>query len=245
MTEQNEVVSSQIKQLPSMPPLVAKEEAPGNMLVALLKSPGHVAKTIVEGEHPIRTGVFFLICAVIFHAIFGLAVGLFSGWQVGGMAAVKSPLIALSSLFLCFPSLYVFSACGGSFLSIRQTFILGSSCLAMIGLLLIALAPVAWLFAVSTNGLAFVVSLILIIWVIAVSFVIRYINKLKAAGLFQRIPGIAAWLLVFIFVSLQMTTSMRPILTPPEQSKTWWTAEKQFFLQHFGSCFDTQKQPRK
>ena len=49
------------------------------------------------------------------------------------------------------------------------------------------------------------------------------------------------WFIVFVMVSLQMTTAMRPLLTTPDKDRGWWTSEKQFFLAHFGSCFDSAK----
>jgi hypothetical protein len=144
-------------------------------------------------------------------------------------------------LLLCLPSLYVFSSVGGAPLTLSQTIMLGAACLAMIGLLLIGLAPVAWLFAVSTESLPFVVVLTFLLWFIAVCFAIRCIRRSRTNPVFQRIGGIGIWFIIFIIVSLQMTTCMRPLLVKPDADKGWWTAEKKFFLGHFGSCFDDKK----
>jgi hypothetical protein len=109
----------------------------------------------------------------------------------------------------------------------------------MIGLLLVGLAPVAWLFAVSTASLPFVVFLIFFVWVIAVGFAIRLVARLRGGGVYHRVAGINVWFVVFFLVSLQMSTVMRPMLTT--SPKGWWTSEKQFFLNHFGSCFTRGK----
>jgi hypothetical protein len=124
----------------------------------------------------------------------------------------------------------------GSPLSLSQTVMLGCSCLAMVGLLLVGLAPVAWLFAVSTQSLPFVVMLAFLIWLIALSFAARYVGKLKVNPLFQRQSGIMLWLIILMVVTLQMATCMRPMLTKPDRG--WWTSEKMFFLTHFGSTFE-------
>lgn len=244
-TSKNE--SSQIKlpPPPSPPPLPPDDEKleTRNMLALLLKSPHVVAGAISRDETTAGTGVVFLVYALLFHGIFGFAVGLFSGWQVGVMATVKTAMIAFCSLALCLPSLYVFSSVGGTALSMKQTFVLGTSCLALIGLLLIGLAPVAWLFAVSTASLSFIVILTFIIWMISVGFAAKFIGKLKTYELFQRSAGIGFWLIVFVVVSLQMTTCLRPLLTKPDPDRGWWTTEKKFFLSHFSSCFEAQKQP--
>lgn len=227
---------------PPVPPLATPVHVE-NRIAALLKAPAQIGVTLAAGEGLVGGGIYFLVCALILHAVFGFAIGLFGGWSVGGMAAVKAPLIAACSLVLCLPSLYVFSAVGGAPLSLRQTFMLGTSCLAMVGLLLIGLAPVAWLFAVSTENLPFVVMLVFVLWVISLSFAARYIGKLRVVPLLQRTGGIGAWFMVLALVSLQMTTCMRPLLVKPDPVKGWWTGEKSFFLAHFGSTFDDEKKP--
>lgn len=212
----------------------------GNIVASLLKTPESVAKTIANSRSPLAAGVTLLVAAAVFHAVFGLAMGLFGGWSVAIMDMAKVPLVAVCSLLLCYPSLYVFACVGGTPLSLSQTFLLGASCLAMLGLLLVGLALVAWLFSVSTESLPFVTMLSLFIWLIAVSFTVRYIGKLQVHALFKKAGGIKFWFLVLVIVTLQMVTCMRPILTAPE-ADGWWTGKKMFFLQHFGSTFETKK----
>ena len=228
-------------EIPSMPPMPPE---PGNrepdvegVVAALLKAPSKLADTIAKQEKGLLgSALSLLVVAVICHAVFGVAIGLFAGWPVAAMDAVKVPLVAIGSLLICFPSLYVFACVAGSPLTILQAFALGCSCLAMVGLLLVGLAPVAWLFAVSTQSVPFVVILALAIWLVAIMFAARYVSKLQANALFQRQGGIKMWFLILIVVTLQMTTSMRPMLG--EAKEGWWTAEKESFLAHFGSMFD-------
>jgi hypothetical protein len=213
---------------------------PGDWVAALLKAPELVAHSLAAG--PGRAGMpafTFLAVAVACHAVFGLSVGLFAGVSVGLMDLVKAPLIAVCSLLLCFPSLYVFACVSGAPLSVFQAVTLGCSCLAMTGLLLAGLAPVVWLFAVSTRSVPFMVILTLAVWLIAVSFAARYVGKLRASVLFLRQGGIKLWFLILIVVTLQMTTCMRPMLDRPETG--WWTGEKQFFLRHFGAALKTRE----
>ncbi len=224
------------------PPLPADgvELGMANVVTALLKAPAKVSDAIAFQQQGLyATASRFLAVAVVSHAVFGLAIGLFAGWPVAAMDAIKTPLVAVGSLLICFPSLYVFACVAGAPLSLAQTFALGCSCLAMVGLLLVGLAPVAWLFAVSTDSLPFIVVLTLLIWLVAVAFAARYVGKLRANVLFQRQGGITLWLLILIVVTLQMTTCMRPMLGKAERS--WWTNEKKFFLVHFGDAFEPKK----
>jgi len=214
---------------------------PGVMLEALLKAPERVTDAIGKDRASVRTGWFFLIGALLFHAVFGAAMGLFGGAEAGLASAFKAPLVGLFALVLCFPSLYVFSSVGGAPLSLRQTFLTATSCLAMIGLLLVGLAPVAWLFAVSTASLRFMMILVLVAWGIAVWFARRYLNGIRLIPEFQQSGGISCWFLVFVVVSLQMATCLRPMLTAPTPERGWLTSEKKFFMAHFSDCWERGK----
>lgn len=233
----DEEKKEEIPQTASLPPTLEATRS-DSVLVNLLKSPEVVANDIAEDKDAFRLSLWLLIAGLICHSAFGLAIGLFGGLSVGFMTCFKAPVIAFCSLVLCLPSLYVFSCVGGAPLTMKQTFMLGASCLAMIGFLLIGLAPVAWLFAVSTENLPFVVVLNLCVWLVAIGFVIRFITKLQHNELFQRLTGIKFWLLILALVSLQMVTSMRPILVKSEGS--WWMSEKKFFIHHFTSCFEEE-----
>ena len=137
----------------------------GHIVTSLLKAPIKVAETIaLQRKGLVSAAASLLAVAIVCHAVFGFAVGLFGGWSVALMDVVKAPLVAVCSLLLCFPSLYVFACVAGSPLSIPQAVALGCSCLAMVGLLLVGLAPVAWLFAASTESLPFFVILTLFIY---------------------------------------------------------------------------------
>jgi hypothetical protein len=224
------------------PPVVPPrddEPATANIITALLKDPQRVSATIAGRRNLLWPAVMLLVSAVACHVVFGFAVGMFGGLTVAAMDVVKVPLVAVCALLLCFPSLYVFACVAGSPLSLSQTFMLGCSCLAMVGLLLVGLAPVAWLFAVSTESPPFMVVLVLAIWFIAMAFAARYVGKLRTNPLFQRQGGIKLWFVILAVVTLQMVTCMRPMLAKPE--KGWWTAEKKFFLSHFGSTLDEKK----
>lgn len=229
-----------IKVPPPPPPIpgMMDGEAPGanGVVSALLKNPMMIAADIASHRRLLSSGFLLLLTAVISHAVFGFAVGIFGGVAVAGMDIVKFPIVAVGSLLLCFPSLYVFSCVGGAPLSLSQTFMLGCSCLAMIGLLLIGLAPVAWLFAVSTRSAPFITSLTLGIWFVAILFASKYVGKLQSTPLFRRAGGIRTWFLILVLVTLQMTTTLRPMLKSPASG--WWTAEKQFFFSHLVSVFD-------
>ena len=219
------------------PPLPAEPPPPG-LVAAVLKDPARIAGAIANRENLSAASLLLLGAGLAGHALFGIAVGLFGGWPVAAMDAVKMPLVGLGALLLCFPSLYVFSCVAGMPLSIRQTLALGSACFAMMGLILVGLAPVAWLFAVSTSSLGFVAMLTFLLWLVAIGFAGRFVDKLRAAPLFRRQAGLKLWFAIFLLVTLQMATCLRPMLAKPG-ARGWITSEKQFFLAHFGQALDS------
>jgi len=212
------------------------QHEPGHIVGALLKSPQKVTEAISGRQQIGKSSLQLLLAGILCHAVFGLAIGLYAGTSVAPMTIVKIPLVALCSLLICFPSLYVFTCVAGSPLTLAQSFMLGSSCLAMTGLILVGLAPVAWLFAVSTENISFVVMLALLIWLVAAIFTARYVGRMSENPAFQHQAGIKVWFVILIIVTMQMVTYMRPILVKPDGG--WWTAKKMFFLSHFGSALD-------
>lgn len=210
-----------------------------NIVGDLLKSPQKVTDAIAGQQQVGKSSIQLLLAGIICHSAFGLAVGLYGGTAVAIMAVVKIPLVAVCALLVCFPSLYVFTCVAGSPLNLSQALMLGCSCLAMTGLILVGLAPVAWLFAVSTESISFVVMLTLIIWLIAAMFTARYVGRMKDNKAFQRQSGIKLWFVILTIVTMQMLTYMRPILVKPESG--WWTSNKMFFLKHFGTTLTTEK----
>ena len=221
------------------PPLTETDtpDAGGNIISRLLKSPQSVASTIQRDENLAVEAAKMLGAALLCHAVFGLAVGLFGGWQVAATAVWKAPFIALCAMLLCYPSLYVFTAVMGSPMTLAQAFAFGCACLATTGLIMVALAPVAWLFAVSTESLPFVTMMAFVMWLVALGFTSKFLLRAKDAGLLKRQEGLGLWFVILIFVTLQMTTVMRPILSAPTEDAA---REKMFFLQHFGKSFDLQ-----
>lgn len=226
---------------PSLPPPLptgAAAAPPRGLLDTLLKNPRQIAETLARGE-ALAPGAFKLLAGgLVCHAVFGIAVGLFGEWSIAAMDAVKVPLIALFSLLLCLPSLYVFSCVAGSPLSLSQAAFLGCACLAMTGFILVGLAPVAWLFAVSTASGAFMAMLVFLLWLVAIGFTARFLDQLRAVARFQRQAGIKLWLFILMLVTLQMTTTLRPLLSSSEDG--WWTGQKQFFLGHFVDTLDDE-----
>ena len=171
-------------------------------------------------------------------ALYGAVSGFFQGGSQILLAALKAPLILIASLALCAPSFYVLSSLSGVEVTVRWLAAALVGLGGILGLLLIALMPITWLFSVSSSSLAFIAVLQLLVWIVAVHFGYRFL----AAG-FRRIdadgtldaggarPSIT-WMVLFVLVSLQVASQLRPVLWRAE-GEALFAPRRMFFAEHF------------
>ena len=244
--------------LPPIPvpePVSAPAAEPAGSLSELLKTPDRYALGIVGGGALGARVATSLAAAAAGSALFFFAAGFFAGWQVALLDAAKGAGIALFAFVLCLPSLYVFSCLSGATLRAAQIVAAGAACLATAGLVLAALAPVLWLFAVSSSSAAFLAGLAVVLAACAAKFASRPAAGLKNAGGVRSTAGLRLWLAVLTVVALQTVTLLRPMLAapPPEPEPTPFDApgakaapaapEKMFFLEHFFRTLDGDGSP--
>ena len=196
---------------PATPP---PPPAPGS-LAELLKAPDRFAAGLAAPGSGARILRSLAIAAAGF-ALYGFAAGFFSGsWTVALLSAAKGAAVALFAFALCLPSLYVFACVAGTTLGAAPLVALGAACAATGGMLLAALAPVLWLFAVSSEHPGFLTPLAFLLALGAVYFSVRPALGARAAGTLHATLGLRAWLFVFVLVALQTVTLLRPFLSAP------------------------------
>jgi hypothetical protein len=176
------------------------------------------------------------VCAgsIVCCALYGAASGFFQGGAQVAVAAIKAPLIIVLSAALCIPSLYVFSTLGGAPLTRERFVVTLAGFFGLLGLILIALLPIEWLFSVSSRSLAFVVWLHLMLWGLAVAFGGRF---LRAALPELSRGAVFLWLMLFCVVSFQVTTFVRPTLWRAPAGAVFEDG-KLFFIDHFLRVID-------
>jgi hypothetical protein len=194
----------------------------------LLKQPQLTARAIASGDQiPIAN---FLGGALACFAVYGLASGFFQGNTQIVVAALKVPLIVFGSALLCLPSFYVFTSLAGSELSPWRTSAILAGFCAVLGLLMMGMIPVAWLFSVSTKSILFVFWMHLIMWLAALIFSRTYLQNAFQSPAERR--AVRLWTLLFILVSFQMTTHLRPVLWR-DPGESLLTSGKLSFVEHF------------
>jgi hypothetical protein len=196
----------------------------------LLKSP----KNLIAGINESKTSGSFtsklLILALVGFVIFGVTMGSFSFHEQLWAAPLKTLLGLTFSSIICLPSLYVFSALTGTSLGIKEIIQGMAGALALIAALLLGFTPVLWVFSQSTTSEIFFGLLVLTTWLIALFFGTGFLLKmLEQSGTKNRGP-LRVWIGIFLLVTLQMSTTLRPLIG---RSESLFTTEKRFFLEHW------------
>ncbi len=204
--------------------------APGvaGIVAALVQRP---ADLIAEANRPGRRPVARLAgLAMGAMVVVGLVVASFSGGAQMFAVPLKLCVGLAVCALLCLPSLYVFSSVAGAGQSVKETALALVMGVALIGVLLVALAPVTWLFAQSTDSTVVMGALHVLALVVSAGVGVRLVARVMRALNGRPIAGVRAWGLMFVVVMLQMTTTLRPLVG---EFDGLWAGERMFFLEHW------------
>ena len=200
-------------------------------IAGVLGNPEGVVRQICTSPRLGTLGAFLLLLALGGTALFGFGAGCFVDWQVALLDAAKAGGIVLFSYLLCLPTLYVFASIAGCRVGFAQLALVGLVVLSGIGCILAALAPVLWLFAVSTESSALFILLSFVLVFVAVILGARTLGGAVKAQAVTRTTGLSAWFVVFLVVALQAITLVRPMLSPVGTARA--PEGKCFFVSHF------------
>lgn len=206
---------------------------------AILRQPRRVMFHIKQ-PNPRALITALLIITGVCSLVYGIVVGTFSGQEQLWAAPVKVVLGLMISALICLPSLYIFSCLGGSQARLIEVFGLLAGLLALMSVLLIGFAPVAWVFSQSTKSEAMMGAIHLAFWFIATFFGLRFLHMSFRHFHTRSYAGLAVWSAVFLLVALQMTTALRPIIG---RSNTFLPAanDKKFFVGHWMDCISAEE----
>lgn len=213
-------------------------DGPGALIDALLRQPQRVAQHL-RGDDRSSLITALLGVAVVFSLVYGLIVGSFSGGVQWWAAPLKIAAGTTLAAAICLPSLYIFAGLSGSTARLREVTGALAGLLALLSLLLLGFAPVAWLFSQSTSSVAMIGGLHLGFWLVAATFGVRFLGTAFALFGLRSRAGLRAWIAIFLLVSLQMSTALRPLVGTAD---TLLPAEKKFFLAHWSDSVVPPKQ---
>jgi hypothetical protein len=195
----------------------------------LLKKPGNLFFEMNNNPTLAHFLTLSLFSAAVL-LIYGIVVGSFSGGNQLWIAPLKIIIGLYLSALICLPSLYIFACLGRArigFISVIGNLLIA---LTLMGILLIGFAPVAWVFSQSTTSIPFIGFIHVVIYLITLLIAFRLLWEAIQTVSEQKNSFIVFWMAIFILVSLQMTTSLRPIIGTSDH---FLPAGKKFFLSHW------------
>ena len=191
----------------------------------------HPRRVLYQLRQPGAGNLIFalFLIGIVCSVVYGVVVGTFSAGTQLWAAPVKIAAGLIVSAFICLPSLYIFSCLSGSRARLVEVIGLIAGLVALMTVLLIGFAPVAWVFSQSTDSLPAMGVLHLLFWVIATYFGLRFLCA-GFAHLSGKAGGLRVWITIFLLVMVQMTTALRPIVGTAD---TLLPSEKKFFVKHW------------
>ncbi|MEW6306237.1 MAG: hypothetical protein AB1705_22450 [Verrucomicrobiota bacterium] len=196
---------------------------------AILRQPRRVMYQLFDPAGR-NTRAALLLITILLALIYGFVVGTFSGGDQYWAAPVKVAAGLMLSALICLPSLYIFSCLSGAHARLADVWGLVAGLIALMMILLIGFAPVAWVFSQSTESATFMGFLHLMFWMIAVYFGVGFLKAGFAHLRSNSEGGVNTWVVIFLLVMLQMTCALRPLIgTAPTMLPT----EKKFFVGHW------------
>lgn len=223
--------------LPQAPPEDPRPIAgPIDAIESMLRQPGRVFRHLAGRE---AAGVILSLLVIGLGAglVYGFVMGTFSGGTQLWAAPLKLAGGLLLAALICLPSLYIFACLGGSSARVLEVAGLLAGLVALMTILLIGFAPVAWVFAQSTESLVMMGALHLVFALVSVGFGLRFLFQGFARLSGRSVDLLKLWAIVFVLVVLQMSTALRPLVGT---SESFLPQEKKFFLKHW---MDTYKSP--
>jgi hypothetical protein len=203
------------------------------IIEAVLKHPAALVYELTKGRSR-SVAVWLVLVAGMCLLAYGVIMGSYKGGIMYLVAPAKLALGVFLSSLLCLPSLYIFSSMGGSRQTLSETAGILLLCQTLAGVLLLGFAPIAWVFSQSTSALAFMGFLHLAVWLLATVFAVRVMSRAFEFLNHRKMGVLNVWAVIFIVVTLQMSTVLRPLIAKPVGPVV--EPEKMFFLTHWGKC---------
>ena len=223
-----EIVPSLPARLPALQPV---GRGPLALVEALLKSPASIIAEARESRNGVGMIPRLAAVVLVMVAFVGLVMSLFSGGMQLFVVPIKLTVGVFACALLCLPSLHVFSCLSGASQRIKDTFLALLLGVALMSVLLVGLAPIAWIFSQATSSTAVMGTVHLVFLVISCAFglglVKRALSAMNAAPV-----RVGLWSPLFVLVVLQMTTTLRPLVGPADGALIHG---RSFFLAHWAA----------
>lgn len=196
----------------------------------------------LDGPGAGRTLALLSVTLIAGFAAYGLVLASFSGGAQWWAAPTKLALGTLLAGALCFPSLFLFLILAGGEVRMRHVLGVWLGLCASTAIFLAGFGPVAWIFTQSSTLLAPLAVIHFVLWIgslVGSQRVLRAGIRLWGA---RRGAWVGAWFVIFVLTSLQMSTTLRPLLGSADR---FFDPTRKFFLVHWAESVDADVRARK
>jgi hypothetical protein len=121
----------------------------------ILRDRQSIWRQIVDERDLGTLTVHMLASSAIALACYGAVLGAFNGVLMSLTSAVKLPLLFLTTLAICLPTLYLFNLVFGARLSVRQALALVMTAITVMSMLALAFAPISLFFLITAPNYSF------------------------------------------------------------------------------------------
>ncbi len=165
-----------------------------------------------------------LVSSVAFLAVYGAVLGSTHSLLQALSSAVKLPLLFLTTMIICIPTLYVFSVLFGSNQRLHQSLALVLSAITVMAVLMLSFASITLFFMLTTSGYQFFkllnVFFFIVAGIISMVFLTQGMRAVSTAdgeqGRIGRRLVLFFWVLLYGFVGSQMAWTLRPFVGYPD-----------------------------
>lgn len=194
---------------------------PGGLVLEMLRRKGEFVRLSLDFAPQGELSGWLLVVILGAGAFYGALMGHPGGWRQALASAVKTPLLFLLTLGVCFPALFVMQIFLGSTLDLGHTLNILLFALAFNAVLLASFAPIAGFFGLG-SGYHFMKLLHVVLFTLCgwISMGVLYHGLTVAGrtgGVFpeQGMHLFLVWLVIYGFVGTQMAWMLRPLLGEP------------------------------
>lgn len=213
--------------LPNPEPVVVEEVGSIGML---LRSPRSYARMVSEDRVDFQPTLMLTVTSLGFYALYGLALGSFAGGNSLWQATLKVPMVLFGTLLLSGPCLYVILSLAGANVSGRQVAAMLAGLAGVSSAVLVVVAPLVWLFGISTASVPFMVVFHVVAWLVAFGCGTQLLLKSLRNGNRERAAAFL-WAAVTMVACAQLTTFYRPLLGVTV-TKDFREHGRKFFFEH-------------
>lgn len=185
------------------------------------------------------------VAGLILTALAGVGLGTAAGPLQAVSSAVKTPLVTLGAIAVCFPAFFIFGLLQGSRLQLEQACRLFAVGVGLRGAILAGLAPLLFFFSSVGSPCGFLLLMGLVVFGAADYGMLRTVTRgvellrERHADTFSHKFALC-WTSLYLAVAVQLTWTLRPFIRHPDEAFAFIGGRGNmftYFLEHVAKLF--------